>query len=235
VKMREALASARPDQALAIWHETTAKLALVFFPMVAGTLLIAREVIVTVYTPTYAASAPVFMAWSLAILFAAIPVDGVLRVHAQTRFLVAMNLLKLLTTVSLIAWFVGRFHLVGAVVVTLVATLVARVAGLLRMKAVAGLRGSEVLPWGPLARTAGLAALSAVPAFAVKMRVHGTPLLVLVLTGLTYSLTYAVLAITIGPLRSYGRITPWRRPSPAAHLPEGHHERTPADRRAAEA
>jgi O-antigen/teichoic acid export membrane protein len=211
VKMREALAAGRPAQALAIWRETTGKLALAFFPMVAGALVVARELIVTVYTPAYAASAPVFVAWSLAILFSAIPVDGVLRVQAQTRFLVAMNLMRLLTTVSLIGGFVGRFHLVGAVAVTLVATLVARIAGLLRVKAVAAIGWGEVLPWGDLARIAVMAGVSAVPALVVKSRFPDTPLVALAAAGLAYSATYALLAATVGPLRAYGGMTPWPR------------------------
>ena len=57
-------------------------------------------------------------------------VDAVLRVYAQTRFLLAMNLLRLAIVAALIGWsFMTLFGLRGAVLVTLLATAVVKTVG----------------------------------------------------------------------------------------------------------
>ena len=61
------------------------------FPLAALFVLTAHGIIVFLFTPTYVASVPIFRVWCLMILPAAFAVDGVLRVYAQTRFLLFMN------------------------------------------------------------------------------------------------------------------------------------------------
>ena len=57
--------------------------------------VVARDLIVTLFTTTYAASVPIFMVWALTILPSIFAVNAVLRVYAQTRFLLVMNLMRL--------------------------------------------------------------------------------------------------------------------------------------------
>ncbi len=53
-----------------MWHDMSRKLALMFIPMVALLLLNAHNIIVLLFTERYVRSVPIFMVWSLAILFA---------------------------------------------------------------------------------------------------------------------------------------------------------------------
>ena len=57
VKMQERLAEGRKPAVLAIWHDTTWKLALLFFPLVAFCVVAAKQIIVLLFTAKYAASA----------------------------------------------------------------------------------------------------------------------------------------------------------------------------------
>ena len=57
------------------------------------------------------------MAWSAMILLTTLQVDGVMRVFAQTRFLLALNLMRLAIVAGLIRWSLAEFHLLGAVLV----------------------------------------------------------------------------------------------------------------------
>jgi len=95
VKMQERLAKGRTRAVLEIWHDTTWKLALLFLPLAAFLMVDAREIIVFLFTKRYSASAPIFMVWSAMILLASLQVDGVMRVFAQTRFLLVLNLMRL--------------------------------------------------------------------------------------------------------------------------------------------
>src|SRR5258706_6695531 len=179
VKMQERLAEGlRP--VLEIWHDTTWKLALLFFPLVALVLVMARELILLLFTSRYTASIPIFMVWSMLILLATLQVDGVMRVFAQTRLILALNLLRLAIIGGLIQWSLSTFHLLGPVLVILLATLVFKVAALVRMKTLLRVHLAELLPWKNLARLAGIAVGSATIAFAIKSQLHARPLMVLV-------------------------------------------------------
>jgi O-antigen/teichoic acid export membrane protein len=91
VRMAEEMRDGHAQAAMAVWRETTRRLALVFAPVVGLLLVSAHPIITLLFTERYAASVPVFMVSSLAVLLATLQVDGVLRVYAQTRLLVALN------------------------------------------------------------------------------------------------------------------------------------------------
>jgi len=195
VRMSERLADKDRDSVVALWHQTTLRLALIFFPLTALLLVLGRDLIVVLFTPAYAASVPIFLVWSLSILFPVIQTDGVLRVFARTRFLLLVNVARLLLILASISWFLSRFGLMGAVLVTLSGMLLAKGLMLFDMTRLlkVGLRG--LLPWRGLAATAGLAAAAAAPAWAVMKALADHPLVGLAAAGMTYASIYlAVLA-----------------------------------------
>jgi hypothetical protein len=106
---------------VALWHETICRLAFLMVPLSVFLFVIARDLIVTLYTTTYSASVPIFMVWALTILPSIFAVNAVLRVFAQTRFLLVMNLMRLAMVAALIGWFLSTFGMSGAVLVTLAA------------------------------------------------------------------------------------------------------------------
>ncbi len=65
-------------------------------------------------------SVPIFVVWVLTMLPAVMAVDAVLRVYAQTRFLLIMNLVRFACVAGLIGAFLSSFGLIGAVLVALV-------------------------------------------------------------------------------------------------------------------
>jgi len=193
VKMQEKLAEGRKLAVLKIWHDTTWKLALLFFPLFAFCVVAAREIIVFLFTAKYAASVPIFMAWSTVILLTTFQVDGVMRVFAQTWFLLALNIMRLVIIAGLIKWSLSEFHLVGPVLVIVLATLVSKAAALARMKTLLQVSTAELLPWRSLAVLLCTAAASAAAALAVKSQIHVSTVPLLMVTAATYALTYAAL------------------------------------------
>ena len=192
VKMQERLAEAIPA-VVAIWHDTTWKLALLFFPLTVFCMVAARPIIVLLFTVKYAASAPIFMAWSTMILLAALQVDGVMRVFAQTRFLLALNLMRLAIIAGLLKWSLSEFRLLGPVLIIVLATAAFKAAALIRMRRLFDLSAARLLPWRSLAGLLGAAAGAGVAAWVVGWRMHAATLPLLFAMGLGYAITYAML------------------------------------------
>jgi O-antigen/teichoic acid export membrane protein len=193
VQMQENLAAGRLRSVLEIWHETTAKLALLFFPLAALIVVGAREIIVLLFTAKYVASVPIFMAWSMTILFATLQVDGVLRVFAQTRLLLWLNLMRLGIIAGLIQPSLRKFSLIGPVFVILLATFAFKAGALLRIKRLLETSTRELLPWRNLAGVLGASAGGAAVALGVKSQLN-LPAVPLLLAGcVAFAPVYAVL------------------------------------------
>jgi O-antigen/teichoic acid export membrane protein len=206
VNMRERMLAGDHGSVVSIWLDSVRKLALIFFPMVAGLLITANALIVMLFTSAYERSTPIFMVWTLSMLFATLMTDGALRVLAETRFLILQNLLRLVLIIALIQWFLARFDLMGAILVTLLATAIAKVFALARMKHVLKVPLARLLPWSSLAITALIASAAAIPALLLELvlikSVPGVPgPVLLLLTGLVYTACYYVLLQWCGPMR----------------------------------
>jgi hypothetical protein len=117
-------------------------------------------------------------------------VDGVMRVFAQTRFLLVLNLMRLAIIAGLIRWSLGEFHLLGAVLVTVLATLLFKAGALVRMKRLLGINAVNLLPWRSLGALLAAAACGAAVAMAVKSLIHVSPLPLILATGIAYAVTY---------------------------------------------
>jgi O-antigen/teichoic acid export membrane protein len=193
VKMQQRLAEGRKLAVLKIWHDTTWKLALLFFPLFAFCMVAAREIIVFLFTARYAASAPIFMAWSTVILFTTFQVDGVMRVFAQTWFLLGLNVMRLAIIAGLIQWSLAEFHLVGPVLAIVLATVVFKAAALARMKTLLEISTASLLPWRSLAALLCTVAGAAAAALAVKSQVRVSTVPLLMATAAAFALTYAAL------------------------------------------
>ena len=193
VKMQESLGEGNKRAVLAIWHDTTWKLALLFFPLAALMMVNAREIIVLLFTSRYLESAPIFLVWSSMILLTTFQVDGVMRVFAQTRFLLGLNMLRLVILAGLLQWSLSKFHLVGAAMVCVLATAIFKVVALARMRKLLEVGTSELLPWRKLASLTAAVMVGVVAALAVKSLWSMPTLPTLFATSAALGVTYAAL------------------------------------------
>jgi len=198
--------AAGPDRrsVLALWHQTTLRLALIFFPLTALLLVLGRDLILVLFTSAYAASVPIFLVWSLSILFPVLQTDGVLRVFARTRVLLLVNIARLLLIAGSISWSLSTFGLMGAVLVTLAGMVVAKGLMLFEVSRLLRVGIGDLLPWRKLLATAGLAAAAAAPAWAVMKALDTHPLAGLLVAGTTYALIYLAAIAGIGRWRGAG-------------------------------
>jgi len=207
VNMREKILNDDLEAAAAIWLDSVRKLALIFFPLVACLLVVAKPLIVMLFTQSYIRSVPIFMLWTLTMLFATLLTDGALRVFAATRFLIIQNSIRLILIIALIPWFLQKFGLIGAILVTLLAMGVGKVIALVWLRHIMAVSVQQLLPWKSLIRTALLSAIAAMPALLIQsLLIKSTPansLLLapeLMLTGIIYSGTYYLLLRWYGPM-----------------------------------
>jgi O-antigen/teichoic acid export membrane protein len=212
VRMGEELAGGRRDVVPAIWRETTRKLALLLAPIVGAQLVAAREIIIVLFTATYLASVPIFMVWSVALLFWALLPDGVLRVYADTRFLLLLNVIRLLLILTLIAPFVLAFGLVGAALATVLVTVVTKAVALAKVRQLMGVDRADLLPWRSLGAVVAAAAAAMAPALILKSQLDLPIPLLLIVTVAVYGATYLALLVRLGILTDGERqaIRRWR-------------------------
>lgn len=212
VRMSEEIRDGRTEAALATWHDTTRKLALLLVPLVGLQLVVAREIIVSLFTASYVASIPIFMAWSTAIVLSVVLTDGVLRVYAETRFLLLLNTIRLLLILVLIGPFLRAFGLLGAALVTIFATAVTKGVALSRMKGLLRIGLPEVLPWRKLGAITAVTAGAMVPAVILKSYLELSPLPLLGTVTVVYAVTY------VGLLLGFGLVTDGERRTVTAWL-----------------
>ncbi len=198
VMMVEMAADGDRRSARSLWHDTIGRLAFMIFPLAVFLVLMAHEIIVVLFTSAYEASVPVFMLWSLTMLASVLVVDGVLRVFAQTRYLVVQNALHLLIVAGLAGVFMRFFGIQGAVLVTLFATLVVKSAAIVRISRLMGVRLADALPWTRLITAAACAVIAAMPALILVKGVTPHPVVALLMAAPLYGFTYAALYYAFG-------------------------------------
>jgi O-antigen/teichoic acid export membrane protein len=201
VGMVQAIRDGREAAVVPMWHDTVRKLALLFFPFVAILLITAHDLIIVLFTDAYAASVPIFRTWSLVVLLSAIPMDGLLRVYAQTPFLLFINVVKFILVAGAIYWFVSGMGLIGPVVLTVVALAAGKAIGLIRMMMCGHLNAGNLLPWRSLLEISFVAAAASLPAWWITVHVSASPVARLAMTALTYGLAYVGLALLCGVIR----------------------------------
>ncbi len=201
VRMSEDLRDGRREEALELWRDTTRKLTMVFALLVGGLMVTADKLIVLLFTANYAGSVPLFTVWTISMLFAAIMTDSVLRVRADTRFLILLNVIRLSVVALSIGLLMAGFGLMGAVLATLLSTVTAKTVGIVRIRKLMDCRFADILPWKALAEIVLIAAVAMVPALLLKSLLALPLLPSLLLTGIVYGLGYLGLMWGFGPLR----------------------------------
>ncbi len=209
VSMREKLMQGKIEAVREMWYDTTRKLVMIFCLIVGGLLSIAHEFIVLLFTSDYAGSVPVFMVWSISMVFAGFLTDAVLRVYAQNRFLILLSSIKLVMVALTIQWFLVRFDLMGAVLVTLVVAFIAKLIALGRVMYLMETRLADFLPWRSLGLIFGITLTSTLLAMLIKSMLDFTGLPLLLVTGMVYTSIFSGLIVMLGPLDQKERQVLW--------------------------
>jgi O-antigen/teichoic acid export membrane protein len=200
VRMGDALRAGDKAAARRIWTSTTRQLALLLVPMVVVLVLVARDLIPVLFTDAYRAAVPIFVVWTLAVLFGVLQTDSALRVFAAVRTILVLNLVRLAVVGGLIYVAVTLFGLVGAVGVTVLALLLSKALALVRLRRLLGASWRDVLPWRDLATITGVSVLAAVPPLLLRPELTPATFPTLAVLGLVYGVSLVALALGHGVL-----------------------------------
>jgi O-antigen/teichoic acid export membrane protein len=176
------------------------KLALVYFPAYAFLLVMRREVVVALFTPRYLESVPVFAVNLTLIPLGALLLDPVMRAHAAHRhFLVQLHAAILVCLMVALPLAIGRFGLVGAIVLVVVSNAAGRLATLVKTVSILRMERRDVILFADLARTAGIAALAGLATTIARSYTVTLPAIAAVAAcGVCFSLIYVATAIITG-------------------------------------
>jgi O-antigen/teichoic acid export membrane protein len=131
------------------------------------------------------------MLWTIVVPLATLQTESILRVFAQTHFILGVNVLRLAMIAGMIAAFIVTFGLRGAVLITLSATAVSKGLSLVRAANLMHTSMRQILPWGSLAAITAASAAACLPVWIVKTQVHLPLALLLAVMGSLFVLTYA--------------------------------------------
>jgi O-antigen/teichoic acid export membrane protein len=203
VRMKELV---RDQQTLiTVWRDTIRKLSILIFPLVGVLLVSADQFIVVLFTNQYEEAVPIFMVWVLGMAFSILPVDAALRVFAQTRALLVINLIRLAFVIGLIVPAFQWIGLIGPVAVTVVGILLGKLIGIVQISKVVEVRPLELMPIRSVARVMMIAAVAMIPAIVVAHNVTASPLVLLVISASVYLIGYMFVLIRSGELEATER------------------------------
>lgn len=198
VSMREKLELGQHVAVLNLWRDTTRKLVMVFCLLAGGLIVTANPLIVLLFTDTYRESIPIFMLWSTGTVLAGLMTDSMLRVYAQTRFLVVLSLVRLVFIGSLVVIFLETWGLLGAVMVTMAAAVLAKAIALVKVKSIMQVEWAAFLPWRDLAFTLVAALVAGVAAMLAKGTLEGPGIWMLLVGGSVYAAVYTGALFALG-------------------------------------
>jgi O-antigen/teichoic acid export membrane protein len=218
IGLAEAEGAGRPPRAgLALFHEAVLQLSFAFVPLIGLLSVAARELVLFLFSPRYAASVPIFRLAVFSVALAALPLDGVMRARAQNRFMLTLSAAKLAGTVALVTGGLATLGPIGALGGWIVAEALARGAMLWRTAQLFEVPVRAVLPARELGRQLA-ATLFAVPAAWGALHAITGPLLVrLAACGLAFTAAYLGLSWSRGWLPAgWVAVFRTRRDRPAA-------------------
>lgn len=141
------------------------KLSLVFFPLSIFLAINAKEIIITLYTPKFQDSIPIFMVSVFLIAFEVLDLNYVLRALGSVKFLLGLNLIRLFLTIVFVALGLKIVGLLGAAIGVLASFIVTNVIILLKVKNLLNVRVGLILPFKDVRKVTIYSLVSTVPVF----------------------------------------------------------------------
>jgi len=130
-----------------IMADVLTKLSIVFFPAFAFLFMNSKEIIFTLYTPTYENSVPIFMIAILYLPLGVFDFNYVLRALGHTKFLLWCNLIRLFLSFSLVLLFLKYFNLVGAAIGVMLSLFTVYLIIFLKVKRCLKIPSPKIIPF----------------------------------------------------------------------------------------
>jgi O-antigen/teichoic acid export membrane protein len=195
VRMTEELREGQNQNAFSVWDDTVRKLIFLLIPLTGILVVSGRDLIVLLFTSAYVASVPIFSLWAMATALQALPTDAAMRVYADTRMILALNVIRFLFVVLTISYALNRFGLIGPVLVTIGAAALAKALALVRIAKLVKVRFLHVVDWKLAGFVSAATMVSGISASLVRGRFHATPLGGLAISGISFTVCCSALLL----------------------------------------
>jgi O-antigen/teichoic acid export membrane protein len=188
---------------VALTAEAIRKLALAYFPIYVLLLVVARDLIILLFTARYAGSWNIFVVNLTLLPLSVLIIDPVVRAYAEgRRLLLPLRLVSLPVSVLALWLAVGRFGMVGAIIVTVAMNVAERVILTVRLAQVLGVnRDDSRLLRDPLIIAVVAAFSGALTALLRASLGSESALVVLIVCGLGFFLVYGTTLALSGVVR----------------------------------
>jgi len=193
--MTEELREGQTQNAFSVWDDTVRKLLFLLIPLTGILVVSGRDLIVLLFTNAYLASVPIFSLWALATALQALPTDAAMRVYADTRTILALNVARFVFVVLTMGYALNRFGLIGPVLVTIAAGTIAKALSLVRIAKLVKVRFLHVVDWKLAGFVCAATAVSGFFASVVRGRFHATPLAGLAISGFSFTICCSALLL----------------------------------------
>jgi len=200
VRATQCQSHGRKTELYQLWCSACLKSLFVLVPVVAGLVIVAKPLIVLVFTDRYLASVPLFRVIVVGLLFSGIFQDPMFRACAAMRTYSFFYGLRALLNVGLGVVLVKTWGLWGAAFSTVVALAVVNTAQLFPIAGLLGVPFVRVLPWRGIA-TILVCTLAMVPLAAACVHAIPSPGFSVVVACLVFAIGYVALAIKFNVIR----------------------------------
>jgi O-antigen/teichoic acid export membrane protein len=180
----------RKELALASWQASTSGMSLLVVPAAIGVVLCAPQIIVILFTSSYAAATLPFQVHTIVLLHRVAEYGIVLRAAGDTRSLWWASVILLVANVLLSLPLTLTIGMLGAALGMLGANLVAWLYILSRIGRVMELGIGAVFPWGLYGRVLGVASVAALVAWQVSSLAPPAPVMQLVLRAVVFTILF---------------------------------------------
>jgi len=187
-----------------LWKEATRKLSLFIIPSFIFLLIMTEDLIVTLFTPGYKASVPIFRINLISILILAANPGTLLRSFAETKFIMKLGFWRLPVEVVCLYVFIKNWGVLGAVLASNLTLLFFWLIMLIKAKGLLERGLAEIFPGRSLLQIVLVALISAFPLLLLKT-LDISPVGRLAGAVFSYPLFYLLLGIRTGVLTNKER------------------------------
>jgi len=187
------------EAVIKLWHSSIKMMAMFIYPSLVFLILNASNIIPFLFTEEYIASVIIFQVYTLGLITRITSYDSIVRTVGKTNILFKMSLLALVLNITLTVLLIELLGIVGAPLATVIVGTVLRYIYLVIITRLLEVSMKNVFPWMSLFKLLGAAIIAGIcitPILALSL----SYLLVILLSGIIFSIVYLIAFRLIKPL-----------------------------------
>lgn len=180
----------KKEDIIIIWHKSVRKLALVAIPVFVYTLIVAKEIIFTLFTDKYASAVPIFMVYIFLFPRDVFMHGLITRAYAATKYILKAGIFVFIFTMVMLFLMTKYFGIVGAAIANVSGLYMMTFLQVMKGKSLLRLSFRRLLPWKSILKATFLSVVAAVPVIIIKTSISMHPIIILILSAPVFFMAY---------------------------------------------